>query len=101
MMYLKPSMCTHDAVRVIRLFADRCVNLHLVSTWELSILLGAPADWSALNFFKVRSCNLICCRYLVAAHSAPNQFVAVVGNSTLDFNYYGPVCLHTLITGHP
>mmetsp|Transcript_6836 Transcript_6836/g.19716 ORF Transcript_6836/g.19716 Transcript_6836/m.19716 type:complete len:804 (+) Transcript_6836:5446-7857(+) len=29
--------------------------------------------------------------YLVNAHSAPNQFVAVVGNSTLDFNYYGPV----------
>ena len=30
--------------------------------------------------------------YLVKAHSAPNRFVAVVGNSTLDFNYYGPVC---------
>lgn len=29
--------------------------------------------------------------YLVKAHSAPNRFVAVVGNSTLDFNYYGPV----------
>ena len=31
--------------------------------------------------------------YLVAAHSSPNHFVAVVGNSTLDFNYYvsGPV----------
>ena len=29
--------------------------------------------------------------YLVAAHSAPNRFVAVVGNSTLDFRYYGPV----------
>lgn len=29
--------------------------------------------------------------YLVNAHSAPNQFVAVLGNSTLDFNYYGPV----------
>lgn len=27
--------------------------------------------------------------YLVNAHSAPYQFVAVVGNSTLDFNYYG------------
>ncbi len=27
--------------------------------------------------------------YLVSAHSAPNQFVAVVGNSTLDFNYFG------------
>ena len=26
--------------------------------------------------------------YLVNAHSAPNRFVAVVGNSTLDFNYY-------------
>ena len=30
--------------------------------------------------------------YLVAANSAPNRFVAVVGNDTLDFNYYGPVC---------
>ena len=26
--------------------------------------------------------------YLVNAHSAPNRFVAVMGNSTLDFNYY-------------
>ena len=26
--------------------------------------------------------------YLVAAHSSPNHFVAVVGNSTLDFAYY-------------
>ena len=32
--------------------------------------------------------------YLVSAHSAPNQFVAVVGNSTLDFNYYGARRLH-------
>ncbi len=28
----------------------------------------------------------------VASHSSPNQFVAVVGNSTLDFNYYGARC---------
>lgn len=33
--------------------------------------------------------------YLVNAHSAPNQFVAVVGNSTLDFNYYG---VHEVLT---
>ena len=26
--------------------------------------------------------------YLVNAHSSPNRFVAVLGNSTLDFNYY-------------
>lgn len=31
------------------------------------------------------------CRYIVATHSAPNRVVAVLGNSTLDFNYYGPV----------
>lgn len=29
--------------------------------------------------------------YLVKAHSAPNRFVAVLGNDTLDFAYYGSV----------
>lgn len=29
--------------------------------------------------------------YLVSAHSAPNRFVAVVGNYTIDFQYFGPV----------
>lgn len=29
--------------------------------------------------------------YLMAAHSKPDRFVAVLGNSTLDFNYYGAV----------
>jgi len=29
--------------------------------------------------------------YLLAAHSQPNRFVAVLGNDTLDFNYYGSV----------
>lgn len=36
--------------------------------------------------------------YLVNAHSAPNQFVAVVGNSTLDFNYYGGLCTASAAT---
>ena len=52
------------------------------------------ARWSTPKSFSCLVTHPGCCdrhRYLVAAHSAPNQFVAVVGNSTLDFNYYGPV----------
>ncbi len=67
-------------------------------------VLTLPRGWSRLCEFPLQPglCRMFASsathpgydgshRYLVAAHSAPNQFVAVVGNSTLDFNYYGPV----------